>query len=44
VAFRLVTTICDLLLGGIAMALLNRFAMNGKSRLDLEKSGTVNEK
>ena len=43
VAFRLMTTICDLLLGGIAMTLLNRFAKNSKNRLTL-KNGAENEK
>lgn len=40
----LVTTICDLLMGGIAMVLLNRFAKNGENQLHLEKSEAGNEK
>lgn len=44
VAFRLVTTVCDLLLGGMAMVLLNRFAKKDKNRLQLEKEVPKNEK
>lgn len=45
VAFRLVTTVSDLLLGGTAMVLLNRLAKKnsgGKDKLELAKDGTQN--
>jgi uncharacterized membrane protein YbhN (UPF0104 family) len=44
VAFRLVTAICDLVMGGFAMVLLNRFAKNSKNMLPLEKGVVKNEK
>lgn len=44
VAFRLVTTVSDLLLGGAALFLLHTFEKKSSNQIGFKRSGAVNEK